>query len=221
MVKQKVHFLHIGKTGGTAIKYALKDCLKKGKYDIILHEHNYTLKNVPVGDKVFFFVRDPISRFVSGFYSRQRQGRPKYNVPWSKEEEKAFLYFDTPNSLAKNIYTLNLFKRKIARNAMQNIAHVNTSYWDWFIEPEYFKSRVDDILFVGQQKRLNEDFEILKEKLEIGDVVLPQNNILMHKNPVNMDKRLSDKAVKNLRKWYNNEYEFLNVCIDNDLIHGE
>ena len=35
-----------------------------------LHRHAVRLRDVPVGEKFFFFVRDPVSRFVSGFHSR-------------------------------------------------------------------------------------------------------------------------------------------------------
>ena len=79
--KQGVHFLHIRKTGGTAVKHALKSHLRTRRYLIFLHKHNVKLKDVPVGDKVFFFLRDPVSRFVSGFYSKQRRGRPSLFLP--------------------------------------------------------------------------------------------------------------------------------------------
>ena len=55
--KEKLHFLHIGKTGGTAIKYALRNNLDKGRYEIILHNHNTTLEDVPKGDKFFLYKR--------------------------------------------------------------------------------------------------------------------------------------------------------------------
>ncbi len=71
---QKIHFIHIGKTGGTAVKYALQDynaTVLGCRYEIILHNHNFKLKDIPIGEKFFFFVREPIDRFISGFYSRK------------------------------------------------------------------------------------------------------------------------------------------------------
>ena len=47
-----------------------------------------------------FFVRDPISRFVSGFNSRLRKGLPKMYFPWAPGEKLAFSRFATPNQLA-------------------------------------------------------------------------------------------------------------------------
>lgn len=76
-----LHFVHVGKTGGTAIKQALLSHrlayrhernahkLPAGPYGRIhLHKHRFRLGDVPPGDFVFFCVRDPIARFVSGFY---------------------------------------------------------------------------------------------------------------------------------------------------------
>ena len=79
--RRVLHFLHIGKTGGTAAKSALRGHENSGDYEIILHEHDFQLKDVPLGEKVVFFVRDPISRFVSGFYGRQRQDLPRHDAP--------------------------------------------------------------------------------------------------------------------------------------------
>src|SRR5205823_2768329 len=98
--KELVNLLHVGKTGGTAVKHALRTALHAGGYCIRLCRHGVRLRDVPPGEKVVFFVRDPASRFVSGFYSRLRQGRPRYTSPWSRAEKAAFGRFGTPNDLA-------------------------------------------------------------------------------------------------------------------------
>ena len=54
--KQTAHFLHVGKTGGTAVKEALRNHLDSGRYTIKLHRHKTTLADVPKGEKVFFFL---------------------------------------------------------------------------------------------------------------------------------------------------------------------
>ena len=84
-----VHFLHIGKTGGTAFKHAITTARRQnarlGALTPALHLHPHTvhLRDIPKGDRFFFFLRDPISRFVSGFYSRKNQGHPRHFVPGS------------------------------------------------------------------------------------------------------------------------------------------
>ncbi len=97
---------------------------------------------------------------------------------------------------------------------MEIIYHVNTSYWDWFSDEKYFLSRAHDILLVGFQERLSKDFEMLKTKLDLGDIELPKDDINTHKNPSDVDRNLSKKAISNLKKWYKSDYEFIDVCSD-------
>ena len=99
-----VHFLHIGKTGGTAFKYAVATARRQnsrhGGFTLHLHPHSVKLRDIPNGDQFLFFIRDPVSKFVSGFVSRQRQGQPRHFVPWRPNEKEAFGRFSTPNQLA-------------------------------------------------------------------------------------------------------------------------
>ena len=96
-----VHFLHVGKTGGTAFKHAVRAAPPPlSRYVIHLHPHRVVLRDVPEGERFPFFLRDPVTRFVSGFHSRQREGRPRYRTRWSPEERKAFERFPTPDALA-------------------------------------------------------------------------------------------------------------------------
>jgi hypothetical protein len=78
-----VHFIHISKTGGTAIQVAVRDYLKtQGAVldtrqermhpgntalgPIHLPGHRYRLKHVPAEDLVIFSVRDPAARLICG-----------------------------------------------------------------------------------------------------------------------------------------------------------
>ena len=47
-----------------------------------------------------FPLRDPVTRFVSGFYSRLRRGRTAVLHPAHEAERKAFEWFPTPQELA-------------------------------------------------------------------------------------------------------------------------
>jgi len=171
------------------------------------------LRDIPKGESVFFFLRDPVGRFISGFYSRQRQGKPRYHSPWNNEERIAFSIFNTPNELALAISSEDPVERRHARDAMQSIRHVNSSYLDWFENEGYFRSRLDDIFFIGMQERLTEDFETLKLKLRLpAEAVLPNDDISAHKNPASLDVRLTTEALDNLASWYARDYEFFRQC---------
>ena len=117
--KHIVHVLHIGKTGGTALQEALKDNLRTSKYKIKLHGHNFKLKNVPKGASVVFFVRNPMDRFISAFYSRKREGRPRFDNPWRRSEKRAFSMFNTPDELAVALSSGDSNLKKEAIKAMK------------------------------------------------------------------------------------------------------
>ncbi|HDQ41914.1 MAG TPA: hypothetical protein ENN39_12930 [Desulfonatronum sp.] len=155
-----VHFLHIRKTGGTAIKEALQPLTEGEEYSLRLQPHKTRLCDIPIGEKVFFFLRDPVSRFVSGFNSRLRQGKPRYNSPWNEAEQHAFSLFPTANSLAESLSSeRDGEERERASWAMKNIRHVNSTYDFWLKSIEYVK-RNDDIIFIGFQESFDEDFDL-------------------------------------------------------------
>jgi hypothetical protein len=204
-----VHFLHVGKTGGTALKHALA---QKGASWVALHDHATTLAAIPPGEPVFFFLRDPLSRFVSGFFSRQRQGRPRYFSPWSKDEAKAFGQFGTPDDLATALSAASGAEQAAAAAAMRSIQHVKDSLWRWLGSPEYLLSRGADILFIGQQEHLASDAVVLAGHLGVSSLSLPDDDIAAHRNPAHLDKSLSPEAETNLRCWYRQEFVAMEVC---------
>lgn len=211
--KPRVHFLHLGKTGGSAVKYAIETCPNPhAKYVVYLHPHETTLRDVPQGDQFFFFLRDPISRFVSGFYSRQRQGRPRYFMAWTPDEKIAFERFTSPNELAVALSSDDPRQKAAAEAAMNSILHLKDPYWSWFDSEEYFASRVPDLFFVGFQEQLAADFEVVKAKLDLPHIVLPQDEVHAHRNPANLDKRLDERAVANLQERYAADFRFVEMC---------
>lgn len=213
--RQRVHLLHIRKTGGTALKHALRQCPKTDHYVIRLHPHEIRLRHIPEGDKVVFFLRDPVARFISGFNGRQRQGEPRYHRVWNAAEKRAFEQFDTPGRLANALSSPDDDERRNAEQAMRGIRHVNSSYWDWFGNEAYFRRRLSDIFFVGFQERLTDDFERLRWKLGISeDVRLPEDDFHAHRNPSTPDHLLDERAEANLRDWYKADYQFIQLCRD-------
>ncbi len=118
--KTQIHFLHIGKTGGTSLN-SLISSIDNYNSNFKYHDHSFTLKNVPKNDLAIFFLRNPIDRFISAFYSRLREGKPKYDVPWNEKEKKAFQRFKTPNELALALSSTNSSLYLDALDAMSNL----------------------------------------------------------------------------------------------------
>jgi hypothetical protein len=193
------HFLHVGKTGGSAVKAALASCA--GQHRIVLHGHATTLRDVPDGEHVFFFLRHPITRFVSGFYSRRRRGAPLYDYKWSRRERAAFTKFETANELAEGLYSRNPIRRMAAAAAMRGIGHVRSSFYDWLESDKYLAARSADILLIGFQETLADDYARLLDLLGIDGIPLP-TGIDAHRNPENLDRDLSPLATANLQRWY-------------------
>jgi hypothetical protein len=211
--KQIIHFLHQRKTGGTALKHALAKQRVSETHIIEFHQHDVTLKMIPRGDKVFFFVRNPITRFISGFNSRKREGYPANHRPWREKEKFVFAHFDTPNQLALSLSATDAVVRSNAEKAMNSIDHIKYSYWDCFHDEEYFKSRFEDILFIGFQEQFYDDVKILEKLLGQGaEITLPEDPSKMNRAPIKMESQLDEQAYKNLQLWYAQDLYFIELC---------
>jgi hypothetical protein len=209
------HFLHIGKAAGTAIMVALKQASGTANYRLVREPHQVGLDKIPDTDHVFFCVRDPVDRYVSGFQHRVVQGLPRFFVPWSKGEAKAFARFTSPEALAISLGAGGDEQRE-AQDAMRAIQHVRSSYWDWFKDPDYFKRRSDHVLWIGYQESL--DLKPLADRLGLEKLELPTDPDRANRTPGSKPV-LSDVARQNLRDWYARDYMFLELCRDWSLSH--
>jgi len=210
--RQRIHFLHVGKSGGTAVKHALKDFLRTPRYTLTLHGHHTSLAHIPPGQSVIFFLRDPISRFVSGFYSRRRRGAPRRHNDWSRREREVFERFATPNDIAGSLADESSPLHGRAVDAMAVIQHF-APYRRWYVDVEYFLSRLKDILFIGFQESMEADFETLKGLLDLpGCVSLPTGDTAAHRNPPGLDTAIGDAGLAALRDWYAEDLEFIRLC---------
>jgi len=96
---------------------------------------------------------------------------------------------------------------------MAEIRQVNVYYIFWLESIEYVKIRLDDILFVGFQESLDEDFGELKRILQLpNNVSLAHDDIKAHRTPEGYNTNLSEKAVANRKKWYAQDFEFVDFC---------
>jgi hypothetical protein len=210
---RRLHFLHIGKTGGTAVKQCLQDYADGTDYELLLHGHDVTLRDVARGEKILFVIRDPLTRFVSGFNGRLREDLPRYHYPWKDAERIAFERFATPDDLARALSSDDREERLAAEHAMRNIGHVNTPYSYWFGDERTFRKRLPDIFFIAFQDRLDDDFELLKRKLGFpADARLPSEETAAHRTPRGFSQYLSDEARANLELWYAKDVEFVELC---------
>ena len=198
------HFLHIGKTGGTALKAALEPVADE--LGLVLHPHGVRSQDLPANDDFFFCVRDPLARYVSAFNSRYRQGQPRYFVPWRAAEKSAFEQFFSANALAESIMSDNEDQRRQARNAMHAIHHVCAHQHEWFPE----RQMAARAIWIGFTETLSADFEALKQILGLPQTTtLPTDPVASHRSPEDLSKSLSERARSNLEWWYREDIRFV------------
>jgi hypothetical protein len=208
-----LNVLHIGKTGGTALKHVLAENQAASRYQLLFRGHDVTLNDVPEGELYMFLIRDPLTRFVSAFNGRLREDRPRYHYPWRDEERVAFAIFKTPDQLAVALSSPDDEERAQAEAAMHGIGHVNTPYTFWFPTERAFRARLDDVFFIGLQDRLDDDFTTLKRKLGLGaDLRMPRDETVAHKTPTRFESQLSEAGRANLERWYSFDIAFVQLC---------
>ncbi|MDA8746925.1 hypothetical protein N9M66_01800 [Litoreibacter sp.] len=128
----KLCLLHVGKTGGSYVRSILRHNRAGWSRQIQLLRHSATLQNTleSFGEdrQLAFTFRNPTTRFVSAFYSRQRQGRPTYQFQWSAEEAAAFLWFETAEELALALTSKNQARRSAALFTFDAIEHLKANF---------------------------------------------------------------------------------------------
>src|ERR1700722_7253993 len=219
MRQAPVHFLHIRKTGGTAIAEALHPFADG--YGIILHEHSTRLNEIPSDHRVVFFVRHPLSRFVSGFFSRLRCGLPRHYYGWNEAEVKAFRHFRKANDLGEALSATNPDAMMRAQEAITGISHVKNTYRDWFSGTQELDDRLDSIVLIGLQETLSIDFGHLKRLLRLpGTISLPADDTLAHRTPPEFDRQLSPLAVQTVSRRHAHVIRFYEYCLQLGHIRG-
>ncbi|HEX3943785.1 MAG TPA: sulfotransferase family 2 domain-containing protein [Rhizomicrobium sp.] len=199
-----VHFLHVPKTGGCAIRAALEPFADS--HGLVFHWHGMSLRKLPEGERAVFFVRHPVTRFVSGFNSRLRRGMPHHEGQHTPKEEIAFARFQTPNMLAEALASADTEARESAEFAMDAISHTRRRITDTVGDSDYIVRRRTDILFFGFQETLAEDFERLKEVLGLSQsITLPDDDVVAHRTPYGFETRLSREGRRAIKGWYRDD----------------
>ena len=205
---EPVHILHIYKTGGTALKHALEDVSRTTSHAIFSQKHSIGLDCIPRGHKVVFVVRDPVTRFVSGFYDRKREGRPRYHTPWSKAERATFERFETPGAIGEALATGGE-PSEAARAALASLDRMTVPWSAWLGSTDDFLIRRPDILLVGRQETLAADFDKLRQLLGLpDDARLPLNDVDAHRAR-NVDRGMSETARAALTSAFSEDYAWL------------
>ena len=153
-VSRPPYILHIGKTGGNSLKELLAALtterrreLGVGRLPVILPHSESRLSEWPLWKRraSFMFVyRDPVDRYVSGFYSRLRQGRPTSAAGsrlWSSAEAAAFKWFNNPNDCFEALDARDQRVRSAALFAFSAIMHLRRDHAHYLGQPQDWLAR--------------------------------------------------------------------------------
>jgi len=210
----ELQFLHVGKAAGNSIKFAFDKAgnspdsppppAEAGANDgrrrlIRAWGHKYKLDYFAPEAAYVVNLREPVSRFFSGFYSRKRMGRPKKDVPHSFFEAIAFRAFPHANELAEALSDRSFLKRLKAVFAMTTITHVGDPLTSWFSLARV-QSRPPVAVLVTE--RLEPSMQALARKLGQPDFEMPADKVESHANTYSDTPPLSETARQNLAQWY-------------------
>lgn len=203
-----LHIIHIGKTAGTAIETAVRDAgSTSSRYGSIhLHNHGFTLRDVPPTDSAFFIVRDPVDRFVSAFWSRHRRGRPRHDVEWTRAEQATFRRWDTPDALGRSLAD----GVGAAGVGIRSIHHTRRPLSAWLGGPQLLQSAC--LAYIGRQERIDDEWPAMRHALGLpNDLELPSDPIAAHRAP-RAPAPLSSAALHAFRGFFAADYRTIEIC---------
>ena len=213
----KYLLLHIGKTGGTSLGTLIRS-LKSQDPTLRISKlgHKWTL---PVlarkrpNSKIGFVIREPASRFVSGFNSRLRSGRPAHESVWKTHEAIVYSFFPTANDLAESLCSDDERLRSAAEFAMKNIMHLRRGYEMHLGGIETLKKLESRIYCVCDLEDLNKHVYDFFKPLGLKEAQIADH--LEHRHQGAASPPLSDLAMQNLRKYWAREFEIYEYCRTN------
>jgi hypothetical protein len=220
-------FLHIPKTGGTAIKRALR-ALPSERMDALgvrsaprylTHRQSFRAfrdRNL-AGSGFAFTFRDPTERYVSGFYEALRQGRPYSEMgrePWSSGTSVAFLWFKEPNDLFEALGSADDRFVSAAVTAFNDILHLRWDHVAILGTVAELRPQLRRVRHFCPVERLETDLLRLFDMGPDGDAAAVQGLLVRARSAPDAPPKVSDEGLANLRRFKEQEYrlhEFLVV----------
>lgn len=152
-------FLHIPKTGGSGVNTFGRSLQERGFKSPCVFSHGWKIEEILnhfPNIKISFVLRDPLSRMISGFNSRIRQGRPTYNNLWTPAEAAAFSLFPSVGKLLDAILAEDEFSKSAVRYTMRHVTHLRWNYSFYFKNLDTVRSNRSSFEIIGSMNRMDE-----------------------------------------------------------------
>lgn len=216
MPQRKVHFLHIAKNAGSQTQEICERVRSQSDaIEFIFEGHRFEPRKIIRKKEYFFSVRNPVTRFKSGFYSRKRKGRPRYDREWSKFETQAFECFEHANDLAESLFRPDKIGEQ-ATASILSILHTAQNQSAYFASSGHFLEQCPPLAVIRVEKFEKDISKFLKGLglgVEILERVMPTaHDSAVHRNNYADIPELSEKAIRNLERWYAQDIAFYDMC---------
>ncbi len=158
--RSKEHgFLHIPKTGGSGVNAFGRSLHERGYHSPCVFSHGWKMEEILEhfpDIRISFVLRDPLSRMISGFNSRIRQGRPTYHSVWTPAEAAAFNLFPSIGRLLDAILADDEFSKSAVAYTMKAITHLRWNYAFYFKNPQTIRSHRGSFDLIGSMDHMDD-----------------------------------------------------------------
>ena len=203
-INNELVFIHVAKTGGTYLRYQLKQNLNVYVDDW----HEIKLDHLNNRQRAIISIREPIKRFESAFYSKLHMK----TILNDKEKEMYSRYPDV------NIFVKELRSNpeKVQRYCWNNRAVPMLSRYSrlsyWFGSIQQLKKNKSKILNIIRTECIEED---LKKIYDVFGVTPEKNNWKKNKKPESRYAQLTKTNKKFLKSYLSEEYQIYNYLLSN------
>ncbi|MEX2517946.1 MAG: hypothetical protein WD969_01285 [Paracoccaceae bacterium] len=146
-------YLHIPKTGGTSLHALFAERWRQGRPAPLYLPHHCDMDAIDAllpDARIILVTREPLERMASGFLSRLRQGRPRYDRPWTRGEATAFSVYRQPGALFRALLSADEFDISMSAFALCEIAHLRRGYQHYFHSAERVRKAKARFALVGE-----------------------------------------------------------------------
>ncbi len=206
-------FFHLGKTGGGSVRQFLRP-IRTSWAGV---GHDGTLDDIATrwpGTPIVFFVRDPVTRFVSGFnnYRRGVVHKPLGKVP-SQIELIAYTVFPTANHLAEALTSDDERMRSAAEWAMGSLGFLTNHLTHNLGSPATVDRHLANIALIGLFEEFADSVEAMRTALHLPDSLrLPDDESRAHRGLSHVPSALSPAGRAAIAHWYRDDIALYDHC---------
>lgn len=206
-------FFHLGKTGGGSVRQLLRPIRSQWAgvgHHGTLDEIHERWPEAPI----VFFVRDPVTRFVSGFNNFRRAVVHKSTgkLP-SRIELVAYTLFATANDLAEGLVSDDEHTRSAAEWAINSMGFLSNHLTNNLQSAATVDRHRPHLALIGLFERFDVSISAMRTALDLPtSLQLPSDEATAHRGLSHLPNRLSPVGHAAVSHWYRADIELYTHC---------